>query len=70
MSHDLKERAPRDLSLIHTDEVWEVRWWSVKFGVTKDQLRKAIEAVGPTPARVKRHLKERARKSFKTIGED
>lgn len=70
MFHDLKERAPRDLSLIHTDEVWEVRWWSVKFGVTKHQLRKAVEAVGPTPAQVERYLKEAARKSFKKMGED
>ena len=54
-----EERAPSDLSRIHTGEVWEVRWWSVKFGVTKHQLRKAVEAVGPTPAQVKRHLRRR-----------
>ena len=69
MSNDLKERAPRDLNRIDVGEVWEIRWWSVKFGVTEDQLRKAVEAVGPTPAEVERHLKEAAGTSLKNMGE-
>jgi hypothetical protein len=64
------ERAPRDPNRIGMDEAWEVQWWSVKFAVTEDQLRKAVAAVGPTPAEVERHLKEAAKTSFKKMGED
>jgi hypothetical protein len=70
MTNDLKARAPRDLNRIGMDEAWEIQWWTVKFAVTEDELRKAVAAVGPTPAEVERHLKEAARKSFKKMGED
>jgi hypothetical protein len=70
MSDNLDGRAPRDLSRINVTEDWEVRWWSTKFAVTDDQLRNAVTRVGPTTAEVERHLKEAAKTSFNSMGED
>ena len=69
MPDDMSARAPSDRSRINLEEVWEIRWWCVQFGVTEDELRKAVDAVGPTPAEVERHLKIAARESMKNMGE-
>jgi hypothetical protein len=70
MSDDLNDRGPRDRSRINFDEEWEIRWWCMKFGVTEEQLRSAVDTVGPTSAEIERHLKQAARESFKKMGED
>ena len=70
MSDHVTDRVPRDLERVNIDEHSEVRWWSVKFAVTEDQLRSAVAVVGPTPDEIERHLKEAAKKSLKSMGED
>ena len=70
MSDDLNDRGPRDRNRINISEEWEIRWWGIKFGVTEDQLRRAVDTVGPTTAEVERHLKEAAKESLKSMGED
>ena len=69
MPNDLSDRAPSDRSRINVNEVWEVSWWCTQFGCTEDQLRRAVGAVGPTPAEVEHHLKIAARESMKQMGE-
>jgi len=69
MPNDLTDRVPSDQSRINMNEVWEIRWWCVQFGVTEDELRKAVDAVGPTPAEVEQQLKKAARESMKQMGE-
>jgi hypothetical protein len=69
MPNDLSNRAPSDRSRINMSEAWEVRWWCVELGVTEDELRQAVDTVGPTPAEVERHLKKAARESMKQMGE-
>lgn len=46
MSDDLKNRGPQDRARINLGEEHERRYWSKKFGVSEDELRKAVEAVG------------------------
>ncbi|WP_223606952.1 DUF3606 domain-containing protein [Chryseobacterium sp. OSA05B] len=36
--------------------IWELEYWSIKFWVIKDQLKKAVIAVGTSTSAVKKHL--------------
>lgn len=56
MSDNLKIRQPQDPKQINVHEEWELEYWSNKFGVTKDQLRQTVKAVGTFVENVKRHL--------------
>jgi len=56
MSDDLTKRRPQDASRINMHEVYEVNWWTNKFGVTKAQLQAAVNAVGTGAAAVAKHL--------------
>ena len=57
MADDKSERAPQDASRIAMGEDYEVRYWSEKFGVSKDRLEEAVKAVGNSADAVERHLK-------------
>lgn len=35
---------------------YEVRYWSERFGISREELREAVSAVGVDPARVSAHL--------------
>jgi hypothetical protein len=70
MSGNEADRAPRDLERVNITEDWEIRWWCTKLAVTEDQLRSAVEAVGPTTAEIERHLHQAAKISLKSMGED
>jgi hypothetical protein len=41
MSDDLKNKGPQDRARINLHEEHEVRYWTKKFGVTEDELKKA-----------------------------
>jgi hypothetical protein len=56
MSDNLKIRQPQDPTKINVHESWELDYWSKKFGVSKDKLVQAVDAVGPLVAKVKQHL--------------
>jgi len=56
MADDLKNRGPQDRARVNTSEAWEVKYWCNEFGVTEDQLRAAVKAVGPMVVDVKKHL--------------
>lgn len=57
MADDKTLRSPQDRSRIAVGEDYEVRYWSEKFGVSKDQLADAVKAVGNSADAVERHLK-------------
>jgi hypothetical protein len=46
---------------INVDEIYEVRHWAKQFGVSTDQIRAAIEQVGPLVDAVRQHLKDEMR---------
>lgn len=56
MADNLEDRGPQDRSRINVNEPWELQYWSKHFGVTEDQLRTAVQAVGTSVEAVGRHL--------------
>ena len=56
MAHNLFKKNPADAYLINMHESWEIIYWCKKFNCTKDQLEKAIQAVGNFPDKVKEYL--------------
>lgn len=57
MADDKTMRSPQDSSRIALGEDYEVRYWTEKFGVSRDHLEEAVKAVGNNASAVERHLK-------------
>ena len=70
MSADVKQREPKDLTRINVDDEMELHWWSVRFSVTPEALRSAVDEHGPSAEEVRKKLQAAARDSFKKGGED
>lgn len=49
-------KIPPDRSKIAMDHPDEVKYWSKHFGVTSDELRRAVEKVGNSAASVRKEL--------------
>ncbi|AZA90046.1 Protein of uncharacterised function (DUF3606) [Chryseobacterium nakagawai] len=56
MSDDLSKKRPQDATKVNVNESWELEYWSKKFGVTKEQLKDAVKAVGVSTAAVQKYL--------------
>jgi hypothetical protein len=56
MTDDLKKRGPQDRSKINVHEAWELAYWKKELNVSADLLKKAMQAVGPGAAAVRKHL--------------
>jgi hypothetical protein len=61
MADDKSKPGGQDRTRINVNEDYEVRDWSKKFGVTAEQLKAAVKAVGTKAQAVAKHLKDRAR---------
>ena len=61
MSDDKTKVGGQDRTRINVNEDYELRDWSKKFGVTPEQLKQAVQAVGTEAAAVEAHLKGKAR---------
>lgn len=59
MSDDKTQSSGQDRTRINVNEDYELRDWSKKFGVTPEQLKAAVQAVGTHAASVEAHLKGR-----------
>ena len=57
MPDDTKHTGKADDSRINVDQDHEVSYWSDKLGVSRDELRKAVQAAGPMVKDVQRHLR-------------
>ncbi|GAB6194960.1 DUF3606 domain-containing protein [Lysobacter xanthus] len=57
MSDNLQDRGSPDRKLIALGEEHEVRYWTEKFGVSEQELRRAVEAVGNSAAEVEKRLR-------------
>ena len=57
MADDLKITGKQDDERINVDQDHELSYWSKKLGVSRDQLRKAVQAAGPMVKDVQRHLR-------------
>jgi len=56
MADDLSKRRPQDSSKINVHEAWELEYWCKHLGVTAQQLKDAVKAVGTSVDAVKKHL--------------
>jgi hypothetical protein len=56
MSDDLTKRGKADRDRINIQEDYELRDWSKKFGVTPDELKRAVAKVGVMADDVAREL--------------
>jgi hypothetical protein len=59
MSDNLKQTGGQDRQRINVNEDYELRDWSKKFGVTPEELKKAVASVGDRADQVQAHLKSR-----------
>lgn len=60
MSDNKAETGPQDRTRVNTSEDYEVRYWTQKFGCSKEQLLQAVQSVGPGAAAVEQHLRSRS----------
>ncbi|WP_313065152.1 DUF3606 domain-containing protein [Achromobacter animicus] len=63
MSDDLNQRGAQDRSRINVNESHELRYWTKELGVTEEQLRAAVKAVGVSASAVRDHLNAQDRGS-------
>lgn len=56
MPDNPQDRGPADRSRVNTSEDYEVQYWSKKFGVSAEELKKAVEKVGPMADNVQKEL--------------
>jgi hypothetical protein len=55
----LKQTNTQDDSRINIEQDHEVRYWSEKFGVSREQLQIAVAKAGPMVEDVQAHLQQR-----------
>jgi|tagenome__1003787_1003787.scaffolds.fasta_scaffold16382846_1 hypothetical protein len=60
MADDKQNRGEPDRSRINVQEDYEVRYWSQKFGVSREQLRAAVQKVGTSAEAVRQELGRKA----------
>lgn len=56
MSDNKNDRGSPDRDRIDMNDPDEVRNWTKSFGVSKEELQRAVEAVGNTANKVRQHL--------------
>jgi hypothetical protein len=57
MSDNKTLRAPQDSSRVAMGEDYEVAYWTDKFGVSRERLQQAVDAVGNGADAVEEYLK-------------
>lgn len=58
MADDKSNIGSPDRDRINVNEDYELGYWTQALGVTADELRAAVKAVGPTVDAVRRHLRK------------
>ena len=59
MGYDLSKKDLPEGEKVDLDR-WERSYWARRFGVTDEELRQAIVAVGPLAEDVRKHLADKA----------
>lgn len=59
MSDNKNNKGPQDRSRISLTEDYEVRYWSKKFGISKDELKAVVNKVGHSVRAVEAALRGR-----------
>ena len=63
MPDNTQKTGGQDRKRINVNQDYELQDWSKKFGVTKERLKEAVQAVGDNAEKVEKYLKgsERSR---------
>ena len=61
MADDTSNRGQQDRSRINISQAHEVGYWTETLGVSQDQLKAAVQAVGNSADKVREHLGKRSR---------
>lgn len=56
MADDLKQTGRQDDQRINLEQDHEVNYWSKELGVSREELRRAVEQTGPMVKNVRQHL--------------
>jgi hypothetical protein len=56
MADDLKQTGKPDDQRINVEQDHELSYWSKELGVSREELRKAVEQAGPVVRNVRQHL--------------
>jgi Protein of unknown function (DUF3606) len=56
MADNLDKTGRTDDARINLDQDHELAYWSEKLGVSRQQLREAVQAAGPMVKNVQKHL--------------
>ena len=56
MADNRNDRGPQDRARVNIEQEHERRYWAEKWGISEDELRKAVQAAGPSADAVARHL--------------
>jgi len=59
MPDDPKNVGKQDDTRINVNQQHEVTYWSKELNVTPEELRKAVEQVGPMVGAVRKHLQKK-----------
>jgi hypothetical protein len=57
MPDNTEKTGGQDRTRINVNQDYELQDWSKKFGVTKERLKEAVQAVGDSADKVERYLK-------------
>jgi hypothetical protein len=61
MADDTSNRGQQDWSRINISQEHEVRYWTETLGVSQEQLKAAVQAVGKSADKGREHLGKRSR---------
>ncbi len=56
MADDKTKTGAADRDRINVNEDYELQYWTQALGVSADELRASVKAVGPTAVAVRKHL--------------
>jgi hypothetical protein len=59
MSDDTSQRGAQDRQRINMNQEHEVRYWTERFNVSREQLQQAVDAVGPMATSVEQKRKRK-----------
>ena len=58
MSDNKSKAGKQDRNRINVNEDYELQDWSKKFGVSRAELKKAVQKVGDSAEAVRKHLRK------------
>jgi hypothetical protein len=64
MADDKTKVRPQDSNRVNVNEDYELQYWSEKFGVSREQLKSAVQQVGPIASDVVTHLRGHSGSGF------